>query len=102
MENEAMEVKEVAPIDPVLIEKMQAMRTLVQLDQLISNCLFPGGVAQDIVSAKQLIQGLHSPILKECQEHPDFERASRSPADQEAIDKAEAKRLRKLEKVKAQ
>lgn len=105
MENEAeaqIETPKTEPIDQALLEKMQGLKTLVRLDTLIQNCLFPGGAASDLVAARGFIQALHVPLLNECRAHPDFQRASIAElptADQEALSKAEAKRLRKLEKV---
>ena len=91
------------PIDPGLIEKMNTLRNLVAVDNLLTNGIFPGAAAQDVVLAKDFLKNQHTPILKECEEHPDWSRVQKpkppqTPADIASIDKAQAKRNRKAAK----
>lgn len=94
-----MEAKEIKPVDPALVEKLEVLKRLSQIDSLLTNCLFPGGAAADIFGAKQFLQKLHSPILAECQSHPDFARATKSAvpvssAEEKAIEKRNRKARR--------
>lgn len=94
-----VEKMEPTPIDPVLVEKLAVLRALVNIDNLLQNCLFPGGGASDVIAAKQFLQKLHAPIMKECQSHPDFARTTvpatsqvtpppPTPTDTQTLDKA--------------
>lgn len=110
----APEVQGEKPIDPALIEKLATARNLVNIDNLLQNSLFPGGAAGDIVLAQQFLKGLHAPIIKECQSHPDYVRATtKAPAqpaapilptegDLKAMEKASEKRERKEAKANRQ
>lgn len=90
-------------IDPAFLEKLLTLKSIVNLDNILTNCLFPGGVADEILRAKQFLQRLHAPLHKECESHPDFARATKpqsatpqsSPEDLAAQTKAIEKRNRK-------
>lgn len=105
------------PIDPVLKEKLEQLLAIKNVHNILDNCLFPGAAAGDLLGAKQFLQNLHAPILKECQSHPDFQRASnpspaaaplspeqlaaKAKADEKAKSKAQDKRERKAKRTRA-
>lgn len=85
-------------IDPVLVEKLTALKMIVKVDALLQKGIFLGQLAEDVLLAKEFLKNLHGPILKEAQAHPDWDRVTTGPpkpADLEAIAKAEEKRNRK-------
>lgn len=105
-ENETVKVSELAeapeepqPIDPKLLGMIQGCKLLVRADDLLSNCLFPGGAASELVDIKNFLKKLHEPMYKDAQAHPDFKRATTPPGEIKAMEKAEAKRQRKLKKI---
>ena len=59
-------------IDPTLQEKLQVLRKLVGIDNLLNNGIYPGAAAQEILEAKTFVQSLHKPLMEEAQAHPDF------------------------------
>lgn len=88
------------PIDPLLLDKMAALKSIVITDKLLNSGTFPGAFSDDLAIAKEFLKNLHSPILKECQAHKDFSRMMTpkvppNPAEAESIKKAKAKRNRK-------
>lgn len=97
----------VDPIEPDLLDKLAALKSIVMIDKLLQNGIFPGGMASDVMIGVQFLKNLHGPIMKEAQAHKDFlratnpEAAAQIKAEQEKAAKAEAKRARKAKKSEA-
>lgn len=90
--------KEEIKIDPALIEKLSSLKSLQAVDNLLQNSLVPGTAAAELIAARQFIFNLHQPIMSECKTHPDYDRATLSPQDFAAKQKAEEKREEKTKK----
>lgn len=95
------------PIDPVLIERLSSLKAIVLIDKILQNCTIPGGMAGDLLVSQEFLKKMHAPLMKECQSHKDFERATnqkppKTPEEIEAekvvVEKAVAKRNRKAKR----
>lgn len=86
------------PIDPNLLDKLAALKSIVKLDELLQHGIFQGAAAGDILICQEFLKNLHKPIMTECETHKDFARATGkvTPADTDAIKKADEKRNRKM------
>lgn len=93
------------PIDPNLLDKLAALKSIVKIDKLLQNGIFAGGMAGDILIGQEFLKDLYKPIRAECETHKDFARATGAvtSTDTQALQRAEEKRERKMnrEKVKA-
>lgn len=70
------------PVNQELVEKLFTIKMLVKIDTLLQSCLIPGAAAADIQIAREFLKSMHEPLIKECQAHPDFKRATAPPIPQ--------------------
>lgn len=68
-----------APIDKDLIEKLNALRALVNINAIFNNGSFPIGLHDAVKGSIDFIRHLHEALLSEAQQHPDFLRATTPP-----------------------
>jgi hypothetical protein len=62
------------PIDPALLEKINTLKQLVNVDNLLINGQFPGAAANAILEAQTFLKSIHAAIYGDCESHPDFAR----------------------------
>jgi hypothetical protein len=89
------------PIDPALIEKLAALRSIVKINNILSSCIVQGSMASDILIGQEFLKNLHAPILKEAETHPDYKRATDPQgyaAEKKAAAQAEELKIRAEEK----
>jgi hypothetical protein len=108
--SELPEATEEKPIDPVLVEKLANLKIITKTHSLLGQGIFPGVMAGDLLLAQEFVSKLHAPLMKECETHPDWLRAT-DPAkykaqqemekkSEETQKKAEEKRAKKMLKKK--
>ena len=63
-------------IDPVLMEKVQTLRQLVNISNMLTQGIFSGRDANNLAAAQAFVNNAHAPLYKEASSHPDFKRAT--------------------------